>query len=141
MFAFKGTLKLSILQQEFVLENVYFRGIFVQFPQFSSHIRVVRSGNFIIIGSYANINALVVDNNILDNLLSNDKLNISLIRESQTTITNTLETPAQKTLPSRRKSSSITEIENYISKKHDELISLVPFKTTNVIGNQRNNKI
>ena len=59
----------------------------------------------------ANINTPVVDNNMLDNLLSNDKFNISIIRESQTPITNTLETPAQQTLPSRRKSVSITEIE------------------------------
>ena len=59
----------------------------------------------------ASINTPVVDNNMLDNLLSNDKFNISVIRESQTPITNTLETPAQETLPSRRKSVSITEIE------------------------------
>ena len=59
----------------------------------------------------ANINTPVVDNNMLDNLLSNDKFNISIIRESQTPITNTLETPAQQTLPSRRNSVSITEIE------------------------------
>ena len=59
----------------------------------------------------ANINTPVVDNNMLDNLLSNDKFNISIIREPQTPITNTLETPAQQTLPSRRKSVSITEIE------------------------------
>ena len=72
----------------------------------------------------ANINTPVVDNNMLDNLLSNDELNISIIRESQTPITDTLEAPAQKTLPSRRKSSSITEIENYISKKYDELALL-----------------
>ena len=32
----------------------------------------------------ANINTAVVDNNMLDNLLSNDELNISIIRESQT---------------------------------------------------------
>ena len=60
---------------------------------------------------------------ILDNPLSNDELNSSIIRESQTPITirKPLETPAQKTLPSRRKRSSITEIVNYISKKYDEL--------------------
>ena len=64
-----------------------------------------------------------VDNNILDNPLSNDELNSSIIRESQTplSIRKPLETPAQKTFPSRRKSSSITEIVNYISKKYDEL--------------------
>ena len=41
------------------------------------------------------INTSVVDN-MLDNLSSNDELNISMNRESQTPITNTLETPAQK---------------------------------------------
>ena len=58
---------------------------------------------------------------MLDNLLSNDELNISIISESQIPITNTLEIPAQTTLPSRKKISSITETENYISKKYDEL--------------------
>ena len=58
---------------------------------------------------------------MLDNLLSNDELNISIISESQTPIINTLETAAQTTLPSRKKSSLITETENYISKKYDEL--------------------
>ena len=71
----------------------------------------------------ANINTPEVENDTLDNLLSDDGLNISIIRESQTLIPNTLKTPIQKTntLPSRRKSSSITEIQNYISKKYSEL--------------------
>ena len=43
----------------------------------------------------AAINTSVVDN-MLDNLSSNDELNIFINRESQTPITNTLETPAQK---------------------------------------------
>lgn len=66
----------------------------------------------------ANINTPKVDNKMLDNLLSNDELNVSIIRESKTPITNILETVIQKTntLPSRRKSSLITKIENYGSK-------------------------
>ena len=43
----------------------------------------------------ANINTSEQDNNMLDNCLSNDELNISIIVESQTPITNTLETPIQ----------------------------------------------
>ena len=43
----------------------------------------------------ANINTSEQDNNMLDNCLSNDELNISIIIESQTPITNTLETPIQ----------------------------------------------
>ena len=71
----------------------------------------------------ANINISEQDNNMLDNCLSNDELNISIIVESQTPITNTLETPIQQTntLPYRRKSFSITKTEKYISKKYDEL--------------------
>ena len=97
--------------------------VFFKFSQFSSQIRFVRSGILLSTVIMANVNTTEVDNKMLDNLLSDDELNISIIRESQTPITNTLETPIQKknTLPSRRKSSSITEIENYISKKYDEL--------------------
>ena len=71
----------------------------------------------------AKISTPVVDCNILDNLSGNDDLNIAIIKESQTAITNTLEAPTQKTnkLPSRRKNSLITKIENYISEKYDEL--------------------
>ena len=43
----------------------------------------------------ANINTSEQDNNTLDNCLSNDELNISIIVESHTPITNTLETPIQ----------------------------------------------
>ena len=66
----------------------------------------------------ANINTPKVDNKMLDNLLSNDELNVSIIRESKTPITNILETVIQKTntLPSRRKSSLIKKIENYGNK-------------------------
>ena len=97
--------------------------VFFKFSQFGSQIRFVRSGILLSTVIMANVNTTEVDNKMLDNLLSDDELNISIIRESQTPITNTLETPIQKknTLPSRRKSSSITEIENYISKKYDEL--------------------
>ena len=97
--------------------------VFFKFSQFGSQIRFVRSGVLLSTVIMANVNTTEVDNKMLDNLLSDDELNISIIRESQTPITNTLETPIQKknTLPSRRKSSSITEIENYISKKYDEL--------------------
>ena len=72
--------------------------------------------------SMANINTPEIDN-MLDNLLSNNKLNISIIRESQMLSTNRLKAPIQitNTLPSRRKTSLITETENYISKKYDEL--------------------
>ena len=75
------------------------------------------------VNTHTHTHTPAVDNNILDNPLSNDELNSSIIRESQTplTIRKPLETPAQKTFPSRRKSSSITEIVNYIGKKYDEL--------------------
>ena len=43
----------------------------------------------------ANINTSEQDNNMLDNCLSNDELNISIIVESHTPITNTFETPIQ----------------------------------------------
>ena len=45
----------------------------------------------------ANINKPEVQNNILDSLLSNDELSVSIIRESQTLTTNTLETTIYKT--------------------------------------------
>ena len=66
--------------------------VFFKFSQFGSQIRFVRSGILLSTVIMANVNTTEVDNKMLDNLLSDDELNISIIRESQTPITNTLET-------------------------------------------------
>ena len=57
--------------------------VFFKFSQFSSQIRFVRSGILLSTVIMANVNTTEVDNKMLDNLLSDDELNISIIRESQ----------------------------------------------------------
>lgn len=74
----------------------------------------------------ANINTPKVDNKMLDNLLSNDELNVSIIRESKTPITNTLETVIQKTKFLDNKNWELWK------QKYDEL--RLPFKKTTYIA-------